>query len=112
MQMFFQRLTDSAVCVVVAVCVHNVQVSGGYIEVAMLATTKICASIITTLEGADIIQQMFLPQWEDSRYVSTILLSQLCLTVLLYSVLCYSVLCWLHSVLYNGCSYLECYLIV
>jgi hypothetical protein len=44
------------------------QVSGGYIEVAMLATTKICASIITTLEGADIIQQMFLPQWEDSRY--------------------------------------------
>jgi hypothetical protein len=51
--------------------VCTLQVSGGYIEVAMLATTKICASIITTLEGADIIQQMFLPHWEDSRYMPT-----------------------------------------
>jgi hypothetical protein len=97
MQMFFQRLTDSAVCVVVAVCVHNVQVSGGYIEVAMLATTKICASIITTLEGADIIQQMFLPQWEDSRYAITTTATIHCKYTV---VCCFIILCLLHSMLH------------
>ncbi|KAG5178787.1 exocyst complex component Sec6-domain-containing protein [Tribonema minus] len=40
-------------------------VSGGYIEVAMLATSKIAASIISVLEGADITSNLFTPEWED-----------------------------------------------
>jgi hypothetical protein len=64
----------------------------------MLATTKICASIITTLEGADIIQQMFLPQWEDSRYVTRLLLLLLLLSPYTASVVLHSSIVWYSSV--------------